>query len=160
MTYMNPIQKKLIKPMDNLNRFIEGQSTLYRDYDTALEEISKGRKVLHWIWYIFPQLKGLGYSRRSLYYGIADRKEAKAYLKHPVLEGRLREITNALLRHEGRYPEAIFVIIDAKKVQSCMTLFDCILSCVLAVEYASTGSLPICFMFVPRADIASFVEEI
>lgn len=126
MMYVSPIQKKLTKPMDNLNRFIEGQSSPYGDYDTALEEILKGRKVSHWIWYIFPQLKGLGHSRRSIYYGIADRKEAEAYLRHPVLGERLREITNALLRHEGRYPEAIFGSTDAKKVQSCMTLFDCI----------------------------------
>lgn len=126
MMYVSPIQKKLTKPMDNLNRFIEGQSTPYGDYKTALEEISKGRKVSHWIWYVFPQLKGLGHSRRSIYYGIADRKEAEAYLRHPVLGERLREITNTLLRHEGRYPEAIFGSVDAKKVKSCMTLFDCI----------------------------------
>ena len=126
MAYVNPIQKKLMKPMDDLNRFIEGQSTRYGDYETAYEEISKGRKVSHWIWYVFPQLKGLGHSRRSIYYGIADRKEAEAYLRHPVLGGRLREITNALLRHEGRDPEAIFGSIDANKVRSCMTLFDCI----------------------------------
>ena len=112
--------------MNNLNRFIEGQSTRYGDYKTAYEEISKGRKVSHWIWYVFPQLKGLGHSRRSIYYGIADRKEAEAYLRHPVLGERLREITNALLRHEGRDPEAIFGSIDANKVRSCMTLFDCI----------------------------------
>ncbi|MBD5195784.1 MAG: DUF1810 domain-containing protein [Bacteroidales bacterium] len=112
--------------MDDLNRFIEGQSTRYGDYETAYEEISKGRKVSHWIWYVFPQLKGLGHSRRSIYYGIADRKEAEAYLRHPVLGERLREITNALLRHEGRDPEAIFGSIDANKVRSCMTLFDCI----------------------------------
>ena len=112
--------------MNNLNRFIEGQSTRYGDYETAYEEISKGRKVSHWIWYVFPQLKGLGHSRRSIYYGIADRKEAEAYLRHPVLGERLREITNALLRHEGRDPEAIFGSIDANKVRSCMTLFDCI----------------------------------
>lgn len=126
MMYVSPIQKKLTKPMDDLNRFIEGQSTRYGDYETAYEEISKGRKVSHWIWYVFPQLKGLGHSRRSIYYGIADRKEAEAYLRHPVLGERLREITNALLRHEGRDPEAIFGSIDANKVRSCMTLFDCI----------------------------------
>lgn len=108
----------------SLNRFLEGQSIPFADYETALKEVTKGRKASHWIWYIFPQLRGLGQSRHSYYYGISDRHEAEEYLRHPILGVRLREITEALLEHEGRYPEAIFGSIDAMKVKSCMTLFD------------------------------------
>lgn len=111
----------------NLNRFLEGQAIPFADYKTAFKEVSKGRKVSHWIWYIFPQLRGLGRSRFSLFYGIVGREEAEEYLRHPILGVRLKTITEALLEHEGKYPEAIFGSIDAMKVKSCMTLFDCIL---------------------------------
>lgn len=111
----------------NLERFIDGQSTPYADFDRALNEVKNGHKVSHWIWYIFPQLRGLGRSRFSLFYGIVGREEAEEYLRHPILGVRLRTITEALLEHEGKYPEAIFGSIDAMKVKSCMTLFDCIL---------------------------------
>lgn len=119
-------RKKNIPVTTSLDRFVEGQKTPFADYALALSEVKKGRKIFHWIWYIFPQLRGLGQSRRSLYYGITNRQEAEAYLKHPVLGQRLREITNALLEHEGQYPQSIFGDVDAMKVQSCMTLFDCI----------------------------------
>lgn len=111
---------------NNLNRFIKGQATPYADYETALKEIENGHKVSHWIWYVFPQLKGLGHSRLSQFYGITGRKEAEEYLRHPILGKRLRKISEALLEHEGKYPEAIFGSIDAMKVKSCMTLFDSI----------------------------------
>lgn len=114
------------KADNSLERFIEGQKTPHADYEVALNEVRKGRKISHWIWYIFPQLRGLGQSKRSYYYGIANRQEAEAYLRHPVLGKRLREITGALLEHEGRYPQSILGRIDALKVQSCMTLFDSI----------------------------------
>lgn len=110
----------------NLERFIDGQCTSYADFERALNEVRNGHKVSHWIWYIFPQLRGLGQSRYSYYYGISDRTEAEEYLRHPILGVRLRTITEALLEHEGKYPEAIFGSIDAMKVKSCMTLFDCI----------------------------------
>lgn len=110
----------------SLERFIKGQNNGYGSYESALREVRKGYKVSHWIWYVFPQLRGLGHSRRSLYYGIADRKEAEAYLAHPILGARLREITTALLEHEGKHPESIFGSIDTLKVKSCMTLFDSI----------------------------------
>lgn len=109
-----------------LERFLMAQSTPYAGYDLALAEIKNGRKVSHWIWYVFPQLLGLGHSKYSILFGIKGRGEAEAYLKHPVLGSRLREITNALLEHKGRYPESILGNIDAVKVKSCMTLFDCI----------------------------------
>lgn len=113
-------------PDNSLDRFIEGQNTSFADYTIALNEVKKGRKISHWIWYVFPQLRGLGQSKRSHYYGIANRQEAEVYLKHPILGQRLREITNALLEHEGKYPQSIFGSVDAMKVQSCMTLFDCV----------------------------------
>lgn len=111
---------------DDVSRFVEAQDSWFGSYAQALREIEAGRKRGHWIWYIFPQLRGLGFSRMSEYYGISGRAEAEAYLAHPVLGARLREITAALLRHAGIKPEKILGDIDALKVKSCMTLFDCI----------------------------------
>lgn len=111
---------------DSIERFVVAQDTAMCDYSLALDEIKVGRKSSHWIWYIFPQLRGLGYSRMSHYFGIRDRAEAEAYLSHPVLGPRLREITTALLAHKDRSPARILGEIDASKVRSCMTLFDSI----------------------------------
>lgn len=111
---------------NDITRFIDAQDSKWDGYTTALSEIKAGRKVSHWIWYIFPQLRGLGHSRMSHYYGIADRQEAEDYLNHPVLGTRLREISEALLTHTGKSAESILGGIDALKVKSCMTLFDCI----------------------------------
>ena len=105
----------------NLERFIEAQE---QTYEHALQEIRRGCKSGHWIWYIFPQLRGLGKSRLSDYYGIEDLQEATDYLSHPVLGWRLCEITEALLVHSDKNIEEIFRQIDAKKVCSSMTLFD------------------------------------
>ena len=107
----------------NLDRFLDGQRF---GYDYALNEIRNGRKEGHWIWYVFPQMKGLGYSPNSQFYGISGGEEAKAYLEHPVLGARLREITEALLVIEGKTAEEILSPIDAMKVRSCMTLFDAV----------------------------------
>lgn len=109
-----------------INRFIAAQDSRWGSYATALEEIRNGRKTSHWIWYIFPQLRGLGRSEIAYEYGIKGREEAEAYLAHPILGNRLREISQALLTHKGRSPEKILGMIDAMKVKSCMTLFDCI----------------------------------
>lgn len=111
---------------NDITRFIDAQDSKWDGYATALSEIKDGRKVSHWIWYIFPQLRGLGHSRMSHYYGIADRQEAEDYLNHPVLGTRLREISEALLTHTDKSAESILGSIDALKVKSCMTLFDCI----------------------------------
>lgn len=105
----------------NLNRFIEAQN---RDYDIALAEIRAGKKVSHWMWYIFPQLKGLGRSSTSEYYGLSGIKEAQAYLSDPILKARLIEITDAVIAHKDKSAEEIFGGIDAKKLRSCMTLFS------------------------------------
>ena len=115
-----------MREITDIERFVEAQETPYADYQLALSEIVKGRKISHWIWYIFPQLRGLGHSRMSYYYGIADRAEAEAYLNHPILGPRLREISEELLAHTNKSANWIFGDIDAAKVQSCMTLFDCI----------------------------------
>ena len=104
----------------NLQRFLDAPT---RDYKCALQEIKNGLKQSHWIWYIFPQLKGFGHSYNSEYYGISDLEEAKAYYAHPILGQRLIEITDALLKHKGKSAVDILSPIDAKKVKSCRTLF-------------------------------------
>lgn len=104
----------------NLDRFLTAQQDTY---ETALAEIKAGRKTGHWIWWIFPQLVGLGMSETSHYYGITGPEEAQAYLRHPVLGKRLREITLAFLRLD-RSAESVLGKLDAMKVRSCMTLFD------------------------------------
>jgi len=104
----------------SLNRFLEAQEPMYA---TALKEIKNGEKESHWIWYIFPQLRGLGYSPNAYTYGINGLEEAKAYLEHPVLSARLIEITDALLSHKGENIEDIMGDIDALKLRSSMTLF-------------------------------------
>ncbi len=103
-----------------LERFIEPSNL---DYEIALKEIKNGKKKSHWIWYIFPQLKGLGNSYNSNYYGIKDINEAKEYLNHIILGNRLIEITETLLNLNINDPIEIFGDIDSKKVNSCMTLF-------------------------------------
>ena len=105
----------------DLERFIGAQKL---DYDIALNEIRKGQKRGHWIWYIFPQIKGLGHSYNSEYYGLSGKDEAKAYLNNPVLGLRLREITTALLNCDNSSVDDIFGFPDNLKVRSCMTLFD------------------------------------
>ena len=109
---------------EDIERFVIAQSVEYAGYAQALAEIQGGRKYDHWIWYIFPQLRALGRSHNARFYGIADRTEAAAYLAHPVLGARLREISRALLEHRGKSAVAILGHIDALKVCSCMTLFD------------------------------------
>ena len=110
--------------MDALQRFLDGQRF---DYETALKEMKAGEKRNHWIWYIFPQIKGLGSSPNSRLYGIDGLEEAKAYLQHPVLGARLREITQEVLNHEGKNIYAIMgARIDAMKFKSSMTLFDAV----------------------------------
>lgn len=104
-----------------LERFLEAQET---NYLTALAEIKDGRKRTHWMWYIFPQLKGLGHSQVASYYGIRDSAEASSYLGHPVLGARLFEITGTLLDLEDRSASSIFGHPDDLKLQSCMTLFS------------------------------------
>ena len=115
--------KELVYGQQGLERFVEAQK---RDYKIALEEVRNGKKETHWIWYVFPQMFGLGRSCYANLYGIKSKEEAKEYLKHKILGKRLREVTRALLVHEGKSAEDIFVFPDTMKVKSSMTLFDCI----------------------------------
>lgn len=107
----------------DLQRFVNAQASEEADYYQALQEIRNGRKWSHWIWYVFPQMKGLGHSYYSEFYGISGLDEAKAYYEHTVLGPRLIEITEALLEHNDKSAEDILGSIDALKVKSCMTLF-------------------------------------
>lgn len=104
-----------------LKRFIDAHRNAY---PIALREILSGKKRLHWMWYIFPQLKGLGTSRHSYYYGIVDEDEAKMFLQHPILGRNLREITKGLLAIDDKPVEEIMGKVDALKLRSSMTLFD------------------------------------
>jgi len=106
--------------MNDLERFTEAQE---RDYQKALAEIKSGRKSSHWMWYIFPQIAGLGFSSTSKFYAIKDKKEAENYLAHPTLGARLVEISNALLEIEGKTANQIFGSPDDAKLKSSMTLF-------------------------------------
>ena len=107
----------------DLQRFHEAQENTYGQ---ALKELQNGRKETHWMWFIFPQLKGLGSTDYSLYYGINGKEEAIAYLKDPVLKERLIVLCETLLELEINDPEKIFSRIDAVKLRSCMTLFDAV----------------------------------
>ena len=108
----------------DLDRFIKAQDSGWATYSGALSEIKEGHKRGHWIWYVFPQIKGLGHSYNSEFYGISSKHEAKAYLEHPELGKRLREITRALLDCSNPSAFNILGFPDVLKVQSCMTLFD------------------------------------
>ena len=115
--------KELVYGQQGLEKFVEAQK---RDYNIALKEVQNGKKETHWIWYIFPQMLGLGRSCYANLYGIKNKEEAEEYLKHKVLGKRLREVTNALLEHEGKPADDIFGYPDTMKVNSSMTLFDII----------------------------------
>jgi uncharacterized protein (DUF1810 family) len=92
-------------------------------YDHALEELRRGRKTSHWMWFIFPQVAGLGHSLMSERYAIRSLDDARAYLAHPLLGARLRECAGVVLQVKGTTAEAVFGPIDAKKLRSCMTLY-------------------------------------
>jgi uncharacterized protein (DUF1810 family) len=104
----------------SLNRFTKAQQT---DYERALTEIKNGKKRSHWMWYIFPQIQGLGFSEMARFYSITNKGEAEQYLKHPVLGSRLIEISNALLHLDNNDAHYIFGSPDDMKLQSSMTLF-------------------------------------
>ena len=104
----------------DLNRFITAQE---RSYDAALSEIKSGRKRTHWMWYIFPQIEGLGRSSTAQYYAISDLQEAKEYYAHPVLGPRLVEISEALLKLDGDNATTVMGYPDDLKLKSSMTLF-------------------------------------
>ena len=106
---------------DNLDRFVEAQDGAY---DDALAELTAGRKRTHWMWFVFPQIAGLGSSPTAQFYAIRSLDEARAYLAHPVLGGRLRQCSEIVMAVEGRAAADIFGAPDDQKFWSSMTLFS------------------------------------
>ncbi len=106
--------------MDSLQRFVDAQAGVVED---ACAELRAGCKQSHWMWFIFPQLRGLGHSAMAQRYGIASRAEALAYWQHPLLGPRLKHCMQLLLAHEGLSAQDMLGAIDALKLRSCATLF-------------------------------------
>jgi uncharacterized protein (DUF1810 family) len=104
----------------NLQKFLDAQQ---KHFEPALSEIQNGKKQSHWMWFIFPQIRGLGFSETSKYYAIRDKQEAEAFLKHPVLGKRLTAICHALLEQPDHNANRIFGSPDDLKLKSSMTLF-------------------------------------
>jgi uncharacterized protein (DUF1810 family) len=125
----NPQGPRTEDPYD-LQRFVRAQEPVI---DHAREELRAGRKTSHWMWFVFPRLRGLGFSTMAQFYGIASEDEAVAYLDHAVMGPRLIECTGLVLSHHGRSLHAIFGSPDDMKFHSCMTLF----------HVASTGREPV-----------------
>ena len=105
----------------NLKRFLEAQE---KDYATALQEIQNGKKCSHWMWYIFPQITGLGLSPTAQYYAIANIQEAKEYMRNPVLKAHMLEMCAVLLQLDNKDANKIFGYPDNLKLKSSMTLFE------------------------------------
>ncbi len=105
----------------DLQRFVSAQQVVY---EQARQELRDGLKQAHWMWFVFPQIQGLGFSAMSRRYAISSVAEAAAYLEHPVLGPRLRECTRLVLQTEGRSIHQIFGSPDDMKFRSCMTLFE------------------------------------
>ena len=106
----------------DLQRFVDAQAPVY---EQALDELRAGRKTSHWMWFVFPQLRGLGHSATARHFGIASLDEARAYLQHPLLGPRLEACTRALIGIDGRSATEILGSPDDLKFRSCMTLFHC-----------------------------------
>ncbi len=104
----------------NLGRFVDAQDAVYA---SVLEELKAGEKVSHWMWFVFPQIRGLGGSPMAQRFAISSLEEAKAYLEHPILGPRLEVCTRLVLAVEGKSAEEIFGYPDHLKFRSCMTLF-------------------------------------
>ncbi len=121
--------------MEELERFVEAQGC-GNAYARALDEMRAGGKQSHWIWYIFPQMSGLGFSEMARYYGLRDEDEARAYLQHPLLGSRLREITRVVAEYPATLSPERFMgsSTDALKLHSCMTLFDVLSPCDVFAE--------------------------
>jgi uncharacterized protein (DUF1810 family) len=120
--FTNPLipNLEMIYAKNDLTRFLDAQNKLYL---TAFSELKKGKKETHWMWFIFPQIKGLGKSAISDYYAVADLKEAEEFLKHPILSKHLIEISKLLLTFKKKSAEGILGELDARKLHSSMSLF-------------------------------------
>lgn len=114
--------------MESLDRFIKAQESAFAGFEQALSEMKSGGKQSHWIWYIFPQISGLGSSGMAQHYAIKDIDEAKTHLNHSKLRASLREITNVVLSYPDNADPNVFMMahVDALKLKSCMTLFNII----------------------------------
>jgi uncharacterized protein (DUF1810 family) len=117
--------KPLTQVKPSLRRYVDAQANTY---DSALAELKRRKKAGHWMWFIFPQIKGLGSSSTSEYFGIQSGEEAKEYLADPILGKRLTECANALVSISGLTAEEIFGYPDVLKLRSSMTLFECVSS--------------------------------
>ena len=106
---------------NNISRFLSAQQNIYTH---VLKELQNGNKTTHWMWFIFPQIEGLGNSQTAKYYSITTIEEAKEYLMHPILGKRLLECTNIIAGIENKTADEIFGSIDTMKLRSCMTLFN------------------------------------
>jgi len=106
---------------DGIERFLSAQENTY---DKALREIKNGMKESHWMWFVFPQIRGLGFTEYNVYFGLKDLDEAREYLEHPILGKRLVEISQAALGQKGKTAMEIFGRPDERKLKSCMTLFS------------------------------------
>jgi len=104
-----------------IERFVAAQQNVYQQ---ALNEINNGKKQSHWMWFVFPQIRGLGFTDFNVYYGIKDLKEAQQYLSDPILGARLIEISQAVLSQQGKTALEIFGNPDQRKLKSSMTLFS------------------------------------
>ena len=113
-------QRRPMAP-EGLERFVYAQAPVI---ETAMEELRAGRKETHWMWFVFPQLYGLGHSRKAQKYGIVDLNEARDYMAHSLLGPRLHECLRLVLQHQDRKAEEIFGTVDAMKLRSCATLFE------------------------------------
>ncbi|XWW43789.1 DUF1810 domain-containing protein [Fibrella sp. USSR17] len=110
-----------MQEVTDLSRFVDAQANNYAD---ALAEIRNGRKTSHWMWYVFPQLTGLGLSSTAIFYGLKDLQEATTYLNHPVLGPRLIDIATAMVHVDGKTANQILGSPDDMKLRSSMTLFS------------------------------------
>jgi uncharacterized protein (DUF1810 family) len=110
-------------PEFDLDRFVDAQAPIHA---RALAELRTGEKRGHWMWFVFPQLAGLGHSPTARFYAIASAAEARAYLDHPLLGARLRECVAAILGHRTRSAEAMLGVVDAMKLRSSLTLFEAV----------------------------------
>ncbi|MEO8857439.1 MAG: DUF1810 domain-containing protein [Burkholderiaceae bacterium] len=114
-----------------LDRFVEAQDRVYR---TVCDELRAGRKQSHWMWFVFPQLAGLGRSAIARHFGFASEQEVQHYWQRPVLQGRLLECTRLVMAHRGDSAHAIFGSPDDLKFRSCMTLFQAVVPAAAAPE--------------------------
>jgi uncharacterized protein (DUF1810 family) len=127
LIYRDPIKEQMTSVNDpyHLQRFVDAQNPVF---DEVCAELREGRKKGHWMWFIFPQLTGLGHSQMATTFAISSRQEAEAYLKHPILGPRIRECSRLVCQVEGRSINQIFGCPDDLKFRSSMTLFASITS--------------------------------